>query len=129
MQGTFITTVSFAPEGGIRCCPDGFSVVDTIMTNAVEGTIALVATCPRLILTRSFVPFYETQPSGLNLSNTIRLVAFSQSQIRGIELPFLFPQVSLKDLPCPWLIPMLLITSPGMQRNSRERALTLSNSL
>lgn len=96
MQGTFITTVSFAPEGGIRCSPDGFSVADTIMTNAVEGTIALVATCPRLISTRSFVPFYETQPSGLNLFSTIRLTAFLTSQIRGIELPYLFPEVPLR---------------------------------
>ena len=68
----FNTTVSFAPDGGMRCSPDGFSVSDTIMTNAVEGAIALIASCPRLLMTRSFVPFYDTQPNLLSVSHVIR---------------------------------------------------------
>ncbi len=72
LQGMFITTVSFAPDGGMRCSPDGFSVSDTIMTNAVEGAIALIASCPRLLMTRSFVPFYDTQPNLLSVSHVIR---------------------------------------------------------
>ncbi|BDA47981.1 hypothetical protein COCOBI_11-2380 [Coccomyxa sp. Obi] len=55
-MGTFITTVSFTSGGAIQCSPDGFSVADTIITNAVEGAVALVSTCPRLVRGRSFVP-------------------------------------------------------------------------
>jgi hypothetical protein len=57
---------------GIQLNPDEFGVTEALITNAVHGTLGLLATLPRLLHTRSFIPFYEGRPSGIRLVDTVR---------------------------------------------------------
>lgn len=61
-------------EAGIRFKPDEFRVIEALVTNAVQGAVALLGSLPRLSHTRSFVPFYKGRPSGTRLLDTIRWV-------------------------------------------------------
>ncbi len=64
----FNVRVSFSDDGaGIRFRPDEFRVTEALVTNAVQGAVALLSSLPRVSHTRSFVPFYEGTPSGTRL--------------------------------------------------------------
>lgn len=72
---SFNIRVSFSDdEASIRFRPDEFRVTEALVTNAVQGALALLSSLPRLSHTRSFVPFYEGTPSGTRLSDVVRLV-------------------------------------------------------
>ena len=75
LQGSFFNVkVSFpaAPEPGIRFRPDEFGVTEALITNAVEGGVALLTSLPRVLHARSFVPFYEGRPTGIRLLDVTR---------------------------------------------------------
>ena len=70
---TFNVRVSFSDEGaGIRFKPDEFRVTEALVTNAVQGAVALLGSLHRLSHTRSFIPFYEGKPSGTRLLDVVR---------------------------------------------------------
>ena len=74
VQGSFFNVrVGFShEEPGMQFSPDEFGVKEALITNAVQGTLGLLATLPRLLHTRSFIPFYEGRPSGIRLADTVR---------------------------------------------------------
>ena len=75
LQGSFFNVrVSFpaAPEPGVRFSPDEFGVIEALITNAVEGAVGLLNSLPRVLYTRSFVPFYDGRPTGIRLLDVTR---------------------------------------------------------
>ena len=75
LQGSFFDVrVSFpaAPEPGVRFSPDEFGVTEALITNAVEGAVGLLTSLPRVLYTRSFVPFYDGRPAGIRLLDVTR---------------------------------------------------------
>lgn len=60
------------PEGAIDFSPDASSVIDILITNALEGAVILAGSCPRIITMRSFVPFYESRPVLYSVAQMIR---------------------------------------------------------
>lgn len=72
MQGLFVTTVMFLPGGDVDFSPDASSLIDTLITNAMEGSVALASSCPRLLTMRSFVPFYPSRPVVQSVAQLIR---------------------------------------------------------
>ena len=76
LQGSlFNVRVSFpaAPETGVRFSADEFGVTEALITNAVEGAAGLLTSLPRVLYTRSFIPFYDGRPSGIRLLDVTRL--------------------------------------------------------
>ncbi len=73
-QGSFFNVrVSFSDEeAGICFKPDEFRVTEALVTNAVQGAVALLASLHRLSHTHSFIPFNEGKPSGTRLHEVVR---------------------------------------------------------
>ena len=74
VQGSFFNVrVSFSHEdAGITFSPDDFGVTEAMITNAVQGAVGLLSSLPRVLHTRSFVPFYEGKPSCTRLEHVVR---------------------------------------------------------
>ena len=77
-------SLSFSHEdAGINFSPDDFGVTEALITNAVQGAVGLLSSLPRVLHTRSFVPFYEGKPSGTRLELVVRCHLLSSAAKAG----------------------------------------------
>lgn len=75
-KGTFLTTISFLPDG-ISFTPNSLSVLEEL-NGTVESIISIAQQAPRLLFMRSFAQYFDGKPSGLNPPAIIRNQAYFQ---------------------------------------------------